>query len=288
MKKRVMGALAVGMITLLGVVGLAATGATTSGGEDVDAFMSKVLEQRRIDWDELHNFVFRERETLEIRGGLGIPALESYRKEYVWIVRDGTLVRSPVSINGVDVPADERRREEQQWRQQNRKKDGTVKTPGRDSFFRFKFEPGNYLFAGHRHFQGRDLVVVEYYPRHLFADEKNGSEDDKYETMLDKTSRVTMLVDPATHQMIHVEFENAGLDFLPGRWLVRIDELQAAMTMGKPFNKVWLPATITAVARVRTAAGSLDIHFKREFRDYQRTKVRVKLRFDTDREVKHD
>ena len=69
------------------------------------------------------------------------------------------------------------------------------------------------------------------------------------------------------------------MDFLPYRWLVRLEELRASMTMDKPLGDVWLPKSIMAAGSLQTANTTLSVKYNREFYDYGKTDVRVKLRF---------
>lgn len=258
------------------VAAVAAVAAAQNPAEDLDAFMARVLEKREIDLEALHDYVFNEVETLELRGPR-VAALANFRREYVWFVRDGRLVRSPVRANGVKVHHDV------DWSD-----DKERRTLERESFFKFKFEPGRYLFAGRKKLEGRDLVVVEYYPerRREPGDEPSKSweerEGEKYEDMFYRTSRVTMWIAPEEHQIVRMTFENVGLEFLPFRWIVRMDELSASLTMHKPLGDVWLPREIRASGSLTTAPATVSAHYSRVFSDYARTDVRVKLRFETD------
>jgi len=266
------------LLTALGVTLQAAapdSGTDAPSAMDIDIFMEKVLVQRHTNWEALHNYVFREKEVLEFRGGLDIPALQSFRREYVWIVRDGLLVRNPVVVNGVTLSPEEQRAEESRFKPSRTEREGSLGgVPDRESFLTFKFERGNYFFAGRREFRGRPVVVVEYYPEHLFSGDDGG---DKYDNMLDKTTLVTMLIDPAEYQIVNVTFDNVGLDFLPGRWLVRVEKLWATMTMAQPVANVWLPEGIRVEARVTTAMGDLTAHYERSFYEYRQTDVKVKF-----------
>jgi hypothetical protein len=247
---------------------------------ELDSFMEKVLEKREINWSKTQSYVFHEKEVLEIQG-LNIPAIESFVREYVWIVRDGELVRSPVLANGVPVSQEEQRRYEDSWK----KKKSNRQSIERSNFFEFKFEPGNYVFAGREIFEDREVVVIEYYPEHLFSDrdqdskDDEGDEEDRYEEMLDKTSLVRMWIVPEDYQITRITLENTGLDFLPYRWLVRIDDLKASMVIDKPLEDVWLPREITASAQVSTATNFLRISYSRNFYDYREADVEVHLDF---------
>ena len=134
----------------------------------------------------------------------------------------------------------------------------------------FRFEPGNYYLVGRDTLAGREVVKIEYYPTKLFdtVDAADGR-DRQLERGFNKTSLVTLWIDPVLHQIVRYTFENAGLDFLPGRWLVRVDELQASMQMGQPIGGVWLPQRVTVSGRAMVALGAFDIHFIREYSDYR-------------------
>jgi hypothetical protein len=222
---------------------------------DLDAFMSKVLERREINWEQLHGYVFNELETLEIRG-VKLPPMANFRKEYVWIVRDGYLVRSPVRVNGVKVSKEEQAASEEDWIREH--KDKRHDSLDREIFLGFKFHPGTYLYAGRQNFEGRELVAIEHYPSKKADDGKK----EEFERMFEKTILVNMLIEPKEHQ------------------LVRMEEVRASMTMDKPFGEVWLPKKIVAAGSVDTAGPSLSVKYSREFYDYNKTDVRVKLFYD--------
>jgi len=186
---------------------------------DLDAFMSKVLEKREVNWEALHGYVFSETETLAIKG-INLPPTFNFKREYVWIVRDGYLLRSPVRVNNVKVSKEEQAAEEEEW--VRKRKDKRHDSLERDAFFDFKFEPGSYLYAGKKMFQGREVVAIECYPSKKSqargSDKKD--DEDEYERMFEKTILVTLLVEPKEHQIVHITFDNVGMDFLPYRWLV--------------------------------------------------------------------
>ena len=139
-------------------------------------------------------------------------------------------------------------------------------------FMEFTFEPGNYYFAGRETLAGREVVRIEYYPTDLFDDGPD-TDDSELDARIDrgfnKTSLVTLWVDPEAYQIVKYTFDNTGLDFLPGRWLVRVDGLQASMEMGQPIGDVWLPLRMTVSGRATMAPGDFDLAFTREFSDYR-------------------
>ena len=241
--------------------------------------MEKVLEQREISWDELYDYVFIETMKLDFVG-MEIAAIESFEHEYTWFVRDGYLVRSPYRMNGVGVSAEEKAEYESEWLSDMQEGERSTRIE-RDSFFDFEFEPGNYFFAGREIFEGREVVRIEYYPTHLFSDEddEENNEDDEFDRAFDKTSLITMLIVPEEHQIVKVTFDNLGLDFLPGSWLVQVEELKASMIMDMPIEGVWLPRLIQASGRISTASGALSLDFSREFSDYKQTEVGAKVKY---------
>ena len=91
---------------------------------------------------------------------------------------------------------------------------------------------------------------------------------------MNKTALVTLWVDPAEHQIVKYTFDNVWLDFLPGAWLVRIDDLRASMTMGQPFPGVWLPRGMNIHAGLTLALGSFEAGYDRTFTNYREGEVR--------------
>ena len=154
-------------------------------------------------------------------------------------------------------------------------------------FLEFKFEPGNYYLAGRETLEGQQVWRIEYYPTRLFGDDddkerergrgkgrtraegREGGHDrereEDIERKMNKTALVTLWVDPNEHQIVKYTFENVWLDFLPGAWLVRMDEIRASMTMGQPFPGVWLPRELNIGAGVTLANGTFAVGYDRLF-----------------------
>jgi hypothetical protein len=70
------------------------------------------------------------------------------------------------------------------------------------------------------------------------------------------------------------------LDYLPMRWLMHVAGLKAQLVMRPLADGLWAPAEISAGGRISTANGDVDVFYRTEYRDYSRTAVRVKFRFD--------
>lgn len=178
-------------------------------------------------------------------------------------------------------------------------------------FMDFKFEPGNYYLAGKEKIEGKDVLKIDYLPTKLFDDDKEHNEDeerrkqedtkkkeqpkkeptkkeqerqqkekqfeDEISRKMDKTSQVTLWVDPVSHQIVKYTFDNVWMDFLPAGWLVRIDDLRANMEMGQPFPDVWLPKNLSIHAGVTLALGPMEFQYKRVFSNYRKADVASKI-----------
>jgi hypothetical protein len=185
-------------------------------------------------------------------------------------------------------------------------------------FMDFKFEPGNYYLAGKETLDGHEVLKVDYLPTQLFDEDEDKSEDaeirkerDKEKTneskgtktsekkpdrrsakeqekekkteqdidrKMNKSSQVTLWVDPASHQIVKYTFDNVWMDFLPVGWLVKVDDLRASMQMGQPFPGVWLPHNLGIHAGLSLALGSMELSYKREFSNYRKADVTSKIR----------
>lgn len=97
------------------------------------------------------------------------------------------------------------------------------------------------------------------------------------ERKMNKSSQVTLWVDPVSHQIVKYTFDNVWLDFLPGGWLVKVDDLRASMQMGQPFPGVWLPRNLSIHAGVSIALGPMELSYKREFANYRKADVSSKV-----------
>jgi hypothetical protein len=183
-------------------------------------------------------------------------------------------------------------------------------------FLDFKFEPGNYYLAGREKLEGKDVLRIEYYPTRLFSDDNEDDNEearrdrekakekrrkhaknrereleDQIDRRMNKTALVTLWVDPAEHQIVKYTFDNVWLDFLPGGWLVKIDDLRASMTMGQPFDGIWLPREMNVHAGFTLANGSFEGSYARNFSEYRQADVTSKVRIPKEgsaREVPHD
>jgi hypothetical protein len=180
-------------------------------------------------------------------------------------------------------------------------------------FMDFKFEPGNYYLAGKDKLDGKEVLKIDYLPTKLFDDDekedateeedtkkiedtkkkeqpkkeptkkdqerqqKEKQFEDEISRKMDKTSQVTLWVDPVSHQIVKYTFDNVWMDFLPAGWLVRIDDLRANMEMGQPFPDVWLPKNLSIHAGVTLALGPMELQYRRVFSNYRKADVASKI-----------
>ena len=194
------------------IVVVCALAAALSAGpraqSDLDAFMQKVLASRDENWKKLQQYILDERERIEVRGPSQQP-LFGQLNEYSWFIREGFFIRSPVKRDGVTVPEEERRKQEDRYLTQARERDrkerekknasdqgggaaaGDPERPPLEApaslealltqsrqpefvdsayFLKFEFEGGKYALVGRETFDGRDVLRIEYYPTRLFRD----------------------------------------------------------------------------------------------------------------------
>lgn len=281
------------------------------GTNELDAFMEKVLARREVNRKTLGQYVLDESEDFEIRGPGRTPLLR-HKREYTWYVRDGMHVRSPVRFSGVPVDEGARERYEREWirRERSRREheagrqhaagtaapsspepSGTGSMAGLEPrfvseayFLEFEFEPGSYYLAGREPLEGQNVLRIEYYPTRMFGEDgkddragADGDYDRDIQRKMNKTALVTLWVDPREHQIVKYTFDNVWLDFLPGAWLVRVDDIRASMTMGQPFPGVWLPRGLEVRGSVTVASGSFEARYERVFSEYRLAEVSTRM-----------
>jgi hypothetical protein len=171
-------------------------------------------------------------------------------------------------------------------------------------FLEFKFEGGHYGLVGRERLLDRDVLRVEYYPEQLFRDDDPDDSDtdeeakkrkearerrrekqsqktkemaDRINRQMNKVSLVTLWVEPVERQILKYEFDNIDTDFLPGRSMLRIDEIKASMQMQNAFPGVWLPASVGMRFQVSLAIGRISARYDVAYRNYQLAKVDIRV-----------
>jgi hypothetical protein len=152
-------------------------------------------------------------------------------------------------------------------------------------FLKFKFESGQYALAGRDKVNGTDTLKIEYYPRAgLFKEGRSRPNkevrrrEDDIEDKMNKSSMVTLWIDPGTHQILQYVFDDIDWDFFPGRSLVRIGNVEATMQMGQAFPNVWLPASIEMRFEMMLAVGAVDAAYRVEYSNYKEAAVTYKIK----------
>jgi hypothetical protein len=150
-------------------------------------------------------------------------------------------------------------------------------------FLRFKFDPGHYALAGRERLNDREVLRIEYYPSKLFTEGRTRpnrrarDRDEEIEEKMNKVSLVTLWIDPVEHQILQYTFDNIDMDFLPGRSIVRVDEMKASMKMAQPFPGVWLPASIDMNFGLTLAIGRVSARYEVQYQDYRLAEVKARV-----------
>jgi len=162
-------------------------------------------------------------------------------------------------------------------------------------FLRFRFEAGRYALAGKETLGGRELLRVEYYPARLFDDEADGKtraerraeqarrkhddhDEERIERQMNKASLVTLWILRNERQIVRYVFDNVDWGFLPGRSVVRVDDVKASMAMGEAFPGIWLPRQVEARMAFVTAVGNVEALYDITYTDYKEAGVSVRVR----------
>jgi hypothetical protein len=157
-------------------------------------------------------------------------------------------------------------------------------------FLKFKFEQGRYAFAGPDTYEGRRVLKIEYYPARLFADDTRDREEQstkspeeseverRLERQFNKVAMVTLWVEPDAHQIVKYVFENIGMDFMPARSLIRVDDVRATMEMGQPFAGVWLPRHIEGRGGVTLANGTYTVAYGVDYGSHREATTKATIR----------
>ncbi|MES1255175.1 MAG: hypothetical protein ABUS56_06185, partial [Acidobacteriota bacterium] len=290
------------MTAVLATALAAAPGPVVAAAEtDLDAFMRQVLAKRDDNWTKLQQYVLDEREQVQLTGPSRRP-MWGDRRDYMWYLRDGFFVRSPVMVNGIAVGDAERRQYEAEYLRRAQQADPAaavgpgpasasgdeqalvrqVRQPGFVSsayFLRFRFEQGSYALVGHEPLAGVDTLRIEYYPTRLFARPQRWTEHqpsasrraqaDERERMMNKQSLVPLWIEPATHQILKYSFHNISTEFLPVSWLLHVNDAAATMTMAEAFPGVWLPAQVAVSVNLTIAIGQFDLRYDVLYHDYR-------------------
>jgi hypothetical protein len=162
-------------------------------------------------------------------------------------------------------------------------------------FLRFKFDEGRYALVGRERLEDREVLRIEYYPTRLFTperrrerpDEANGrrrrdqekddASDEQLMRLMNKKSKVTLWIEPSSHQIMKYTFDDLGWDFFPGQWLARLTDVKATMIVFQAFPDVWLPRGIDMDVGMLFAVGPVAMHYSLDYHDYRKADVAAKV-----------
>lgn len=283
------------MIVLLGL--LRAGLPVLQDENNLAAFMQEVLERRAEDWKLRQNYMFAEKEDFEIELGASREPVFSLHREFNWYVRDGYLVRSPHRMEGVLVTSEEEKRGyEDRYieRLKERQREDEEGVNAKD-FFGFEFDKGTFLLRGRGTWNGREVMLVDYF-NDVEIDEAlmQTEENKRIDKLVDNSMSATLFILPEEKRLVKMTVNNAGFDFLPGRWLVQVNTLTASMEMKELGKGVWVPYLIEASSDSMTAEGPLYISYRKEFTDFKKAQVSVEFyvepesAFNRDEDEKND
>lgn len=298
-----------------------------SAQSDLDDFMKQVVSRRDENWRKLQQYILDERERVELRGPSG-ALMWGDQREYTWFLREGFFVRSPVRVNGTQVPEADRAKYEADFLRRTRERDerfvnslpadapapGAAASAGTDVdglirqarqpqfissayFLRFTFDAGRYALVGRERLNDQDVLRIEYYPEKLFNEEqrrqrreemadgrprRERSDEDKafsaeLQRLMNRASKVTLWVAPASHQILKYTFDDLGWNFFPGQWLAQMDGVAASMTMTQAFPEVWLPGAIDMRGGVALAIGRVELRYSVHYENYRQADVQTKI-----------
>jgi hypothetical protein len=157
-------------------------------------------------------------------------------------------------------------------------------------FLKFKFDEGRYALVGREALDGRQALKIEYYPAKLFEPDpprnRDGDTDEARRRrersvaleaqmlrLMNKTSKVTLWIDPASHQILKYVFDDLGWNFLPAPWIVRVSDMTASMSMGEMFPGIWLPRSLDMHFGMLMAAGTVDGYYSLDYDNYRQPDV---------------
>jgi hypothetical protein len=252
--------------------------------KQLNDLMAQVLKKCEIDMQNLSNYIFNETEIYDVSGDLKQNA-KSFRREFVWVVRDGYFVRSPLSYDGKEVTEDEKVNGEKDYIQyQKRQKKWKNSIDQFVDFFRYtiksiiqnswgpllnsklvpleemsyqdsylEFKPKKFQYMGEVQYEGKTLIQVRTEYGEIWQ-------------------KVVMLIDPDEGQLIKLtNYRDVGI------W----GTVESTMAMHKPFGDVWLPKRFSH-NRIATVAIKAITSYSREFHSFRRSEVKARFWFNVD------
>lgn len=165
-------------------------------------------------------------------------------------------------------------------------------------FLRFTFDQGRYALVGREQLDGREVLRIEYYPEKLFTEEsrrerreelgdgdrprrerseRNRELSNELQRLMNRSTKVTLWIEPASQQIVKYVFDDLGWNFFPGQWLAQMDGVAASMVMGQPFADVWLPKAIEFRAGLALAVGRVEMRYTVDYENYRQADVQTRI-----------
>jgi hypothetical protein len=260
--------------------------------------MKQVVARRDDNWKKLQQYIFDEREQLEMRGAQRVP-IWGERREYTWFIRDGFFVRSPTKFNGVTIGDAERRKFEADYLKQAQERDkrapransvtldGSVLTidggTGADTPERPADQGLTQDVSGViRQNRQPQFISSAYFLRFKF-------EEGKYALVGHETidGREVLRIEYYPERMFsgtdrrrtrkETSDKDRARDAEFQRLMNKVALVTATMTVGQPFPDVWLPTSMEINLAMTLALGQIDVHYGLEYHDYRVPSVTSKV-----------
>lgn len=300
-------------LLVLPVAAALALPASPTAQSDLDQLMASVLTRRDDNWKKLQQYTLTEENTFRLLGPMETPLFGSRREyvwlpRQGFFVRspisaDGVTIAEAERRKEEDAWL---RHEQEREKRRAARRRGTPDASADNSdpadipdairqtiepefvsaayFMKFRFERGHYALVGRERLLDRDVLRIEYYPEQLFRegprgrgadqrDAKSRAREADIDRQMNKVSMVTLWVEPDARQILQYEFQNVDADFLPARWLLRLDRLAATMQMTTPFPDVWLPASVGMKVELSLAIGRVSATYDAKYHDYRRAET---------------
>ena len=151
-------------------------------------------------------------------------------------------------------------------------------------FLEFEFDPGQYALVGRETLDGHEVLRVEYYPTKLFDEGRTKpnrrvrEHEIEVQRQLNKTTVVTLWVDPKAEQIRRYRADGFDWSFLPGSSIVQFEEIHGSMDMSEAFPGVWLPDAIEMRFGLVTALGRFGGRYEVRYHDYRLAEVTSTIR----------
>ena len=229
---------------------------------------------------EVEKFIVYDMKTNEITAKYRNSFVPSFRKEYVWFLRDGFFVRSPTLVDGVSVAPAIKTAAEETWLNKEKENDK------RESFYDYLVEweldifqaimkkppqhwvktkgdisegDGNFAYIGEKVFEGHNTIEIQYVPHVGYLYPGSGF--------------YVLSIIPEEHQIIKFQVIGTQRLLLFGKF-----ENIVEMIMAKQDDKIWLPKMLSY--QHFEYSKKRHYYYTREFHSFKKTHVETNIEFN--------